>query len=100
MFHVMGDWGDVGGGGGGGGAPCCTCCTYILVLIVTLSKSETYKETIKEKSTILPYITFIIPYILVPGTVFTRFGNILVLIVTLGKSETSLYSYLYEYCNL
>ena len=26
-----------------------------LVLIVTLGKSETYKETIKEKSTILPY---------------------------------------------
>ena len=25
------------------------------VLIVTLGKSETYKETIKEKSTILPY---------------------------------------------
>ena len=27
----------------------------IIVLIVTLGKSETYKETIKEKSTILPY---------------------------------------------
>ena len=27
----------------------------VLVLIVTLSKSATYKETIKEKSTILPY---------------------------------------------
>ena len=27
------------------------------VLIVTLDKSETYKETIKEKSTILPYST-------------------------------------------
>ena len=27
----------------------------VLVLIVTLGKSETYKETMKEKSTILPY---------------------------------------------
>ena len=27
----------------------------MLVLIVTLGKSETYKETMKEKSTILPY---------------------------------------------
>ena len=27
----------------------------LLVLIVTLGKSETYKETIKEKSTIIPY---------------------------------------------
>ena len=29
--------------------------TIVPVLIVTLGKSETYKETIKEKSTILPY---------------------------------------------
>ena len=29
--------------------------TTVRVLIVTLGKSETYKETIKEKSTILPY---------------------------------------------
>ena len=35
------------------------------VLIVTLGKSETYKETIKEKSTILPYSIHItiLPYI-------------------------------------
>ena len=30
-------------------------CATVRVLIVTLGKSETYKETIKEKSTILPY---------------------------------------------
>ena len=40
-------------------APClalpCLTSWYSTVLIVTLGKSETYKETIKEKSTILPY---------------------------------------------
>ena len=36
------------------------------LLIVTLGKSETYKETIKEKSTILPYSIHLLVHLLVP----------------------------------
>ena len=51
------------------------------VLIVTLGKSETYKETIKEKSTILPYS--------IHKRIHSMYSTICtVLIVTLGKSET------------
>ena len=73
--------------------------TLTRTLIVTLGKSETYKETIKEKSTILPYSIHkrILLLVLVRARLITTRMGIELIITNENLGPNYLYTVLYEY---